>query len=166
MDTPLRPDASAATMSFVEHSPSTVIALNVRSATSRSARSSSAGVTAASVVRNASIVAMFGSIMPAPLAMPPTWNSPRSVSTRTAARRVAIEVHADEAGRRDQDLFGRAADERRRGVHRGARRLQSPDAGAGVGAAAVDHDGAHEAAAAGQLLPRDLHGRRLDLIRR
>ena len=59
-------------MSLVEHSPSTVIALNVRPATSRSALSSSAGSTFASVVMNASIVASIGSIMPAPLAMPPT----------------------------------------------------------------------------------------------
>ena len=68
-------------MSLVEHSPSTVIALNVRPVTSRSARSSSAGGTAASVVMNDSIVASIGSIMPAPFAMPPTWKTPLAVST-------------------------------------------------------------------------------------
>ena len=41
--TPLAPLASATTVSLVEHSPSTVMALNVSSTTSRSARCSSAG---------------------------------------------------------------------------------------------------------------------------
>ena len=59
------------TQSLVEHSPSTVMALKVWSTTSRSARASSGGATAASVVTNPSMVAIIGSIMPDPLAMPP-----------------------------------------------------------------------------------------------
>ena len=59
-------------MSLVEVSPSTVMALKVRSTTSRSARSSSAGETAASVAMKPSMVAMFGWIIPAPLAQPRT----------------------------------------------------------------------------------------------
>ena len=83
--TPDAPDASRNTQSLVEHSPSTVIALNVSSATLRSARCSTAGATCASVVRNPSIVAMRGSIMPEPLAMPPTANvRPSAVVTDTA----------------------------------------------------------------------------------
>ena len=74
--TPDAPEASRNTQSFVEHSPSTVMALNVSSATRRSARCSTSGATRASVVRNPSIVAMRGSIMPEPLAMPPTENVP------------------------------------------------------------------------------------------
>ena len=35
---------------------------------------------------------MFGSIMPAPLAMPPTWNVPDGVVTRTAASLGAVSV--------------------------------------------------------------------------
>jgi hypothetical protein len=58
---------------------STVMALNVSRADARSARSSSAGVTRASVVRKPSIVAMLGSIMPEPLAVPPTTKDPHVV---------------------------------------------------------------------------------------
>ena len=77
--TPLAPFASAKTQSFVEHSPSTEIALNVTSVTAVSARCSSAGGTAASMV------AIKGSIIPEPLAMPPTLKRPIGVSTRTAS---------------------------------------------------------------------------------
>ena len=80
-----RPLASANTQSLVEHSPSTVIALNVSSVTAASARCSSAGATCASVVTTASMVAIIGSIMPEPLAMPPTRNRPPAVVTSTAA---------------------------------------------------------------------------------
>ena len=73
--------ASAIRQSLVEHSPSTVIALNVSRADSSSARRRSAGGICASVVRKPSIVAMFGSIIPAPLAVPPTVNVPAAVCT-------------------------------------------------------------------------------------
>jgi hypothetical protein len=68
----------------VEHSPSTVIALNVSRAEACSACRSTAGGTFASVVRKPSIVAMFGSIIPEPFAIPPTLNAPCGVSTTTA----------------------------------------------------------------------------------
>ncbi|SVA62334.1 uncharacterized protein METZ01_LOCUS115188, partial [marine metagenome] len=82
--TPLDPLARIKTVSFVDDSPSTVIALNVRLTISLSARLRIAGSTAASVVRNPSMVAMFGSIIPAPLTIPPIVNTPSDVSTETA----------------------------------------------------------------------------------
>ena len=136
----------------------------------RSACDSTPGSTLASVVRNASIVAMRGSIMPEPLAMPPTVIGPFGVSTTTAydfgngsvvmiarvaaswpstlerggCRRDAradpceIERHADHAGRRDQDVLGRAAE--RAGGRSGhvARDVHPGLAGTRVRAAAVD----------------------------
>ena len=62
-----------------------MIALNVSSHASTSARRSVALSMAASVVTTASIVARFGSIMPEPLAIPPTANdAPESSVQRTA----------------------------------------------------------------------------------
>ena len=72
MTTPLAPLAIANTVSLVEHSPSTVMALNVSRVTAASAFLSIAGSTCASQVRNPSIVAISGSIMPEPFVMPPT----------------------------------------------------------------------------------------------
>ena len=85
MVTPLAPLASANTQSFVEHSPSTEIALNVTSVTAVRARCNSDGATPASVVTTASIVAIKGSIIPEPFAMPPTLKRPIGVSTTTAS---------------------------------------------------------------------------------
>ncbi len=85
MTTPLAPLAMANTVSLVEHSPSTVMALNVSRVTAVSAFLSIAGSTCASHVRNPSMVAIIGSIMPEPFVMPPTWNVPAAVSTFTAA---------------------------------------------------------------------------------
>jgi hypothetical protein len=61
-----------------------------------SARRSSAGVTLASVVKNASMVARFGAIMPAPLAIPPTWQpTPEAVKpTATCLGRVSVVMIA------------------------------------------------------------------------
>ena len=72
MTTPLAPFAMANTVSFVEHSPSTVMALNVSRVTAVSAFLNIAGSTCASHVRNPSIVAIIGSIIPEPFVMPPT----------------------------------------------------------------------------------------------
>ena len=69
--TPLAPFASSITQSFVDVSPSTVMALNVSSTASTRARCSIGCATLPSVVTNPSIVAIIGSIMPEPLAMPP-----------------------------------------------------------------------------------------------
>ena len=85
MLTPEAPDAIRNTQSFVEHSPSTVMALKVSSTTRRSAPARIAGSTFASVVRNPSIVAMRGSIMPEPLAIPPTVNDPPPGTSTSAA---------------------------------------------------------------------------------
>jgi hypothetical protein len=85
MTTPLAPLAIANTVSLVEHSPSTVMALKVSRTMAVRALFSNAGSTCASHVRNPSIVAIMGSIMPDPFVMPPTWNSPTAVSTFTAA---------------------------------------------------------------------------------
>ena len=84
MTTPLAPLAIAKTVSLVEHSPSTVMALNVSRVTAASAFLNVAGSTCASQVRKPSIVAIIGSIMPEPFVMPPTWNVPAAVSTLTA----------------------------------------------------------------------------------
>ena len=60
------------------------MALNVSRVTAVSAFLSIAGATSASHVRNPSMVAIIGSIIPEPFAMPPTWNTPALVSTLTA----------------------------------------------------------------------------------
>src|SRR5256885_188092 len=82
--TPDAPPASRRTVSFVLVSPSTEMALKLRSATRRSSGWRAAGSPAASVVSTASSVAMSGWIMPAPLAIPPTVIMPAGVSKRTA----------------------------------------------------------------------------------
>ena len=69
---PAAPDAMSRHMSLVEVSESTVMRLKVRAVAARSAASHAPGLSGASVVTNASIVAMFGWIIPEPLAMPPT----------------------------------------------------------------------------------------------
>ena len=62
-------------MSLVEVQPSTLIELNELSTALWSRSASGPGSTAASVVRKASMVAMSGASMPAPLAMPATTKS-------------------------------------------------------------------------------------------
>src|SRR5271167_2208292 len=64
------PLARTSTVSLVEVSPSIEMALKVRSVTSCSVFCKRLGAMAASVATNASMVAMFGWIMPAPLAQP------------------------------------------------------------------------------------------------
>ena len=82
--TPDAPPASRSTVSLVLVSPSTEMALKLRSATRRSSGWSAAGSPTASVVSTASRVAMSGWIIPAPLAIPPTVTMPAGVSKRTA----------------------------------------------------------------------------------
>ncbi|OQC55660.1 MAG: hypothetical protein BWX54_01844 [Verrucomicrobia bacterium ADurb.Bin018] len=67
---PAQPLASSRTVSLVLWSPSTEIRLKERSTAAFNARCSARRSTWASVSRNASMVAMQGWIMPAPLAMP------------------------------------------------------------------------------------------------
>src|SRR5436309_3394027 len=82
--TPDAPLASSSAVSFVLVSPSTEMALKLRSATRRSRGCNAPGSATASVVRTASNVAMSGWIIPAPLAIPPTVTMPAAVSRRTA----------------------------------------------------------------------------------
>ena len=82
--TPLRPLASKMTVSLVLMSPSMVMRLK-EFATERRREARRAGCEiAASVVTTQSMVAMFGSIIPAPLAIPPMRNMPSGVLTSTA----------------------------------------------------------------------------------
>ena len=71
-------------MSLVEVHPSTVSSLKVVPTAPPRAGASTSGGTRASVVSTASIVAMFGASIPAPLAMPPTENPPPSTTTSFA----------------------------------------------------------------------------------
>ena len=68
-------------MSLVDVSPSTESWSQVRAAAGRSSAQSASGATAASVSTTESIVAMFGWIIPTPLAMPLT----RTVTARPSA---------------------------------------------------------------------------------
>ena len=63
------------TVSLVDVQPSTVMELNESATAARSRSARGPGSTAASVVRKASMVAMSGASMPAPLAMPATVKS-------------------------------------------------------------------------------------------
>ena len=75
------------------------MALNVSWTASRSARSSSGCGTDASVVTNPSIVAIIGSIMPAPFAMPPI----------EASRPPMLILAANSFGDRSVVMIARAA---------------------------------------------------------
>ena len=86
------PVATTTKLSFVDVSPSTVAPLNDTSATSRAIVASSARSTGASVATNASIVAMFGWIMPAPFAMPVTVIGAPSIVTRRDAPFGTVSV--------------------------------------------------------------------------
>ena len=83
-------------MSFVLMSPSMVMRLNDCSTETLSAFCSTSFSITASVVRKQSIVAMFGSIMPAPLAMPPmrTCCPPISNSTAISLGKVSLVMIA------------------------------------------------------------------------
>jgi hypothetical protein len=77
--------ARTAAVSEVEVSVSTDSELNVRATTRRKAASSRSAGTAASVKTRAIIVAMSGSIMPTPLAMP-TTDAPPARADATLGR--------------------------------------------------------------------------------
>jgi hypothetical protein len=93
---------------LVEVSPSTVAPLNDRSATSCASPASSHRSIAASVATNASIVAMSGWIMPAPLAMPVTVIGWPSIVTRRDAPLGTVSVVMIEHAASNQPS-GRAA---------------------------------------------------------
>ena len=73
-------------------SPSTSIVLNVAAVTRLRTAWSTRGATAASVVMKASIVAIWGWIMPDPLAIPPTVMDTRPVVSRSATSLGAVSV--------------------------------------------------------------------------
>ena len=81
---PASPLAIMVTISLVEVSPSTLSILNVFCTSWLSAFRSMGAEMAASVVRNTSMVAILGWIMPLPLAMPPRRQTLPSISNSTA----------------------------------------------------------------------------------
>ena len=102
------PLARAMTASFVLISPSILIQLKLCRTAMPRARLSKAGAIAASLVINASIVAcrapvrvIFGSIIPAPLQIPPirTGDFPILNSTATSFRRVSLVMIASAVAR-------------------------------------------------------------------
>src|SRR6185503_6095004 len=94
--TPDAPFARTSSVSLVLVSPSTEIALKVVSAARETMRRRSPGSTAASVVTNASSVAMFGWIIPAPFATPPMRTVPavRFSSRSATLGRVSVVMIA------------------------------------------------------------------------
>src|SRR6266853_1965278 len=178
------PLASRATVSLVDWSPSTVMRLNERSTERRSTRGSESRATIASVARKQNIVAMCGSSMPTPLAMPPMVTGRPATSTRRAAsfgreppalRREALHqlgqpgsdlVHrqrlADDAGGGDQDLARRDAQQLPGDPGHLARVLHPLLAGAHVRATRGGEDRLGPAVT--HVLLRDEHRRALDLI--
>ena len=78
----LRPELSSITVSDVDSSESTLMQLKVSCTQSESAARSSSRGTSASVKMKPSMVAMFGSIMPAPFTMPTMRAPPLSVRLR------------------------------------------------------------------------------------
>ena len=98
---PASPLASRKTESFVDSSPSTTSLLKLLAIASDRARRSIADETAASVVMKPSIVAMFGSIMPEPLLIPPTTTflPPITVVTHACLGFVSVVITAFSAAR-------------------------------------------------------------------
>ena len=86
------PVAATTKLSLVDVSPSTVAQLNETSAMSRASAASSGAARGASVAMNDSIVAMFGWIIPAPLAMPVTVTGTPSTTTRRDAPLGTVSV--------------------------------------------------------------------------
>jgi hypothetical protein len=88
--TPDAPDASSATVSFVDMHPSESTRSNVTRVAARRAASASPAVQSASVVSTQSMVARPGASIPAPLAMPPTDQPSRSTTTVFATESVVM----------------------------------------------------------------------------
>ena len=86
-------------VSLVERSPSTVTALKVSATATDSMSCSAAGGRAASVATKASMVAMFGAIMPEPLAIPAIRTGVRSIWVWATAPlgNVSVVMIADAA---------------------------------------------------------------------
>ena len=95
---PAPPLAMMAAVSLVEVSVSTLRALSVRSTTRRNTASSSSGARAASVQNRAMRVAMSGSIMPTPLAMPTMRAAPAEALATFSTVSVVIMARAAASG--------------------------------------------------------------------
>ena len=91
---PAAPLASTTAVSLVDVSVSMLTQLNVRSTTRRKRRSSSLGSTSASVSSTAIIVAMSGSIIPTPLAMPTTRAGPSPTRASATFGTVSVVIIA------------------------------------------------------------------------
>ncbi len=105
-------------MSLVDWQPSTLRQLKVVSTAERSALEPSEASRTASVVRNASIVAMSGRSIPAPLAIPPTVTPPvrRTLDFGTeSVVMIAVAAWSDPSGDIRATRLGRAPSMRRRG---------------------------------------------------
>ena len=83
-----------AAVSLVDVSVSMLSALNVRSMTRRKAASSGSGSMAASVRKRVMRVAMSGSIIPTPLAMPTTRAGPTAASDALGTVSVVMMARA------------------------------------------------------------------------
>ena len=169
------PLASRITVSFVDVQPSVIRMLKLDATPARRTRWSTAGSAAASVVSTASIVAMFGASMAAPLAMPPTTKPGRCTTTSLATVSVVMMARAaswppsgvrpaaragmppsttsigqrdaDEAGGADEHLVGGAPEGGGGGGAHALGVLHPGGAGGGVGVAAVEDHGGGPAAA-------------------
>src|SRR5450830_1010885 len=157
--TPLAPEASRITVSFVDMQPSESIRSKVEAVAARSAASASSAVTTASVVSTESIVASPGASIPAPLAIPPTDQPARSTWTVFGTESVVMlggavdarqqQVHrqplADQTGRADQHVARGHAEQRADPLGGAVRVDEAGRAGTRVRAAGVEHDGARHA---------------------
>ena len=108
-----RPLAKNITESEVDVSPSTESRLKVASVTRRSIARSRTGEIFASVARKQSIVAMLGSIMPAPLAIPwsvtfspPSANRAEATLAKVSVVRIASAASAKPSGERAETACG------------------------------------------------------------
>ena len=179
---PLAPLAISVTVSLVDMQPSESSRSKLTRVAARSAGSRSAAGTTASVVRTTSIVASCGASMPAPLAIPPTDQPAPSttaclltesvvmiasaaplpaVGRQPVVRRVdageqvlAVVGEADQPGRADDDVDRADADLLGDPLGDRVRGLEAVGAGVAVGAAGVEHDGAHDAVLDDLLAPQ------------
>jgi len=99
--TPDSPEAMAMTVSLVDSQPSMLSELNETSTAAPNTSPSRSGPTIASVVMKASIVAIFGRIMPAPFDMPPITQPSRLTTdcfTTESVVMIAVAQSAPESG--------------------------------------------------------------------
>ena len=125
---PAPPPARTSTVSLVERDPSVVIRLNEASTAVVRACWSARASTAASVVITASIVAMAGDSMAAPLAIPPTvtLTPPASKEATASFRTVSVVMMASAAARPASGVAASAAAATGTPVTNGSRGIGMP----------------------------------------